>query len=183
MTKHYSKTIFPAAWTLIFILLSQSVFSQTNWFKTGSAPKQYENFIDSINQHDGKNVMTLKSVEASIDGFGTLMQNMKPGKYLDKRVRMTGYLKSKDVTDWAGFWFRVDQADSQQPLPFDNMQNRQIKGTTDWKKYEIVLDVPGSASNIAFGALLSGTGQIWIENVNFEIVDNSVPTTGLKMQE
>ena len=183
MTKTNFKRALLIAVTASFLFVSKSGFSQENWFKVGSAPKQYENFIDSSNQHSGKNVMTLKSIETDTNGFGTLMQNMKPEKYLGKRVRMTGYLKSKDVTDWTGFWFRVDQAGSQQFLSFDNMQDRPIKGTTDWKKYELVLDLPNEASNIAFGALLSKTGQIWIDNVNFEIVDNSIPTTGQKKQD
>jgi hypothetical protein len=63
------------------------------------------------------------------------------------------------------------------------MEERAIKGTTDWKKYEIVLDVPLNASNIGFGALLSETGQIWLEKLNFEIVDTTVPTTGKKRDE
>jgi len=57
------------------------------------------------------------------------------------------------------------------------MQGRAIKGTTDWTLYDIVLDVPDSASNIAFGALLTGKGQIWFDNLKFEIVDKSIPTT------
>ena len=60
----------------------------------------------------------------------------------------------------------------------DGKENRSVKGTTDWKKYEIVLDVPFNSSNIAYGALLVGTGQIWFDNLNFEVVDNSIPTTG-----
>jgi hypothetical protein len=178
MTKNNFKTTLLISLTLISLLLSQSIFSQETWFKVGNAPKQYENFIDSSNQRDGKNVMTLKSIDTNINGFGSLMQNMKPDKYLGKKVKMTGYLKSKDVTNWAGFWLRVDQAGSQQSLSFDNMHDRPIIGTTNWKKYEIVLDVPKEASNIAFGALLIETGQIWLDNVNFEVVDNSVPTTG-----
>lgn len=63
------------------------------------------------------------------------------------------------------------------------MQGRPIKGTSGWKKYEIVLDVPNEASNIAFGALLNGTGQIWVDNVHFDIVGNSVPTTGQRKQD
>jgi hypothetical protein len=69
---------------------------------------------------------------------------------------------------------RVDQVNSQVPLSFDNMQDRAIKGTTGWKKYEIVLDVPENTSMLAYGALLSGTGQIWFANLTFEIVDNAV---------
>jgi hypothetical protein len=92
---------------------------------------------------------------------------------------MSGYVKSENVVSWAGLWLRVDQSGSQQSLSFDNMQSRPIKGTTAWKKYEIVLDVPSTASMIAFGALLDGTGQIWFDSITFEIVSTSVPTTDI----
>ncbi len=179
---NFRMTLFITA-TTIFILISNFVFAQKDWFITGSAATQYKMFIDSNNQHDGQNVMTLKSVGTDMNGFGALLQNMKPGKYAGKRVKMTGYLKSQDVAGWTGFWLRFDQAISQQFLSFDNMQGRPIKGTTGWKKYEIVLDVPNEASNIAFGALLNGTGQIWVDNAHFDIVDNSVPTTGQRKQD
>jgi hypothetical protein len=35
--------------------------------------------------------------------------------------------------------------------------------------------VPQEATSISYGVLLSGTGQIWFKDVNFEIVDDSVP--------
>lgn len=35
-----------------------------------------------------------------------------------------------------------------------------------------------NASLIAYGALLNGAGQIWFDNITFEIVDDNVPTTG-----
>jgi len=89
-------------------------------------------------------------------------------------------MKSENVAGSSGLWLRVDQANSKQPLSFDNMHDRAIKGTTSWTKYEIVLDVPSNASALAYGALLSGTGQIWFDNITFEIVDNSVNTTGKK---
>ncbi len=149
----------------------------TNWFSAGSKPKSYEMDIDKSSGRDGKNAVTIKSIEKKIDGFGTLMQECKPHKYLGKRVRMSGYIKSENVEGWSGFWLRVDQADSRQALSFDNMENRGVKGTTGWTKYVIVLDVPAKTSMLAYGALLSGTGQIWFDNITFEIVDNSVKTT------
>jgi hypothetical protein len=90
---------------------------------------------------------------------------------------MTTYIRSEKVTDWAGLWLRVDQQESQQPLSFDNMQDRAIKGTSNWTKYEIVLDVPSNASMLAYGVLLSGEGQVWFHSVNFEIVADSVKPT------
>jgi hypothetical protein len=57
------------------------------------------------------------------------------------------------------------------------MGDRPIKGTTNWTKYEIVLDVPNTASLIAYGALIDGTGQIWFDNITFEIVSDFAPST------
>jgi len=166
--------------TSVFLVsLTLTLFSfdmPKDWFAAGSDPKSYDMGIDKGAGQDGKNAATIKSTAKKIKGFGTLMQDCLPDKYLGKRVRMSGYMKSQNVDDWAGFWFRVDQAGSDQSLAFDNMQDRAIKGTTDWKKYEIVLDVPLKASNLAYGALLAGTGQIWFSNITFEIVDNSVAT-------
>ena len=165
--------------TLILVSLSLLSFDlPKSWFIAGSEPKKYEMGIDKGAGHNGKNAATILSKDKKINGFGTLMQDCLPDNYLGKRIRMSGFIKSKDVDDKAGLWLRVDQSNSNNPLSFDNMLDRPIKGTTEWKKYEIVLDVPVNAINIAYGALLVGTGQIWFDDITFEIVDNSVTTTG-----
>lgn len=75
---------------------------------------------------------------------------------------------------------RIDPTDrnSKEVLGFDNMHDRPVTGTTDWTKYEIVLVVPEGASEIVYGALLVGEGQIWIDSADVQIVGNDVPTTG-----
>ena len=78
-------------------------------------------------------------------------------------------------------WFRVDAKNSRNSLAFDNMQGRPIKGTTDWKQCQIVLDVPADAGKLAYGVLLDGEGKVWFGNVSFEIVGDSVPLTGMDM--
>jgi len=171
---------------LILVTLTVTLFSfdlPESWFKAGNKPDSYYMDIDNNVKRVDKGVFIIKSIDAKIEGFGTLMRNALPDNYLGQRVRMTGYVKTKDVSEWAGLWFRVDQKGSKEPLSFDNMHDgfsdRSIKGTKNWKKYEIVPDVPKNASNLAYGALLVGTGQIWFDEINFEIVDNTVPTTGI----
>ena len=176
MTTNLVKSVLLLGTALILLSFDFS----TGWFNAGSKPQSYEMGIDKGAGQSGKNAATIQSKDTKIDGFGTLMQQCNPEKYLGKRVRMTGYVKSENVAIWAGLWLRIDQAGTQQPLSFDNMESRSIKGTTGWKKYEIVLDVPANASLMAFGALLSGTGKIWFDNMAFEIVDKSVQTTDLK---
>jgi hypothetical protein len=175
--------------SVLLIVMSATLFSfvlPTAWFKTGSKPDSYDMGIDKGAGKDGKNAATIKSIEPTIDGFGTLMQDCLPGKYLGKRIRMTGWLKSKDVSGWAGLWLRIDTKAPVKAAVFDNMHNGKndvaVKGTTGWKKYDIVLDVPGNASNIAFGALLVGTGQIWVDKLNFEIVSTDVLPTGIETE-
>lgn len=167
--------------TILLTALTVTLFSfdlPTGWFKAGSKPKSYVMDIENGAGHDGKDAFTIKSIKKKIKGFGTLMQNSPLEKYFSKKVRMSCFVKSKDVADWAGMWLRIDQLGSERILGFDNMQDRPIKGTTEWIKYEIVLYVPSKATNMAYGVMLNGTGQIWFDNITFEIVDNSVETTG-----
>lgn len=150
------------------------------WVVAGTAPQDYQVSV-LPEKREGNNVVLLESVaNPNPSKFGTLSQYCSADQYLGKRVRMTGYLKSENVKNWAGMWFRVD--DSKQKdlsLSFDNMSDRPIKNTTDWKKYEIVLDVPQEAGAMAFGVLLEGSGKVWISGISFEVVDQSVPTTNM----
>lgn len=168
------------------VALTFTLFSfdtPTAWFNAGSKPKSYEMGIEKGVGQNGNNAATIKSIDKQIEGFGTLMQQCMPDKYLGKKIKMTAFVKTENVANWAGLWLRVDQKGTNQPLSFDNMGNRPIKGTTNWTKYEIVLDVPNNASLIAYGALIDGTGQIWFDNITFEIVSDFAPSTsstGLK---
>ena len=177
-----TKTILTSMLLIAMAVTLLSFEVPTGWIKAGSKPKSYDMGIDKGAGQGGKNAATIKSTDKKIDGFGTLMQECLADKYLGKRVRMSGLLKTKDVSDWSGLWLRVDTKEGEKNTPFDNMhdgkKDRSIKGTTDWAKYEIVLDVPLSSSNLAFGALLVGTGQIWFDKLAFEVVDNTVPITG-----
>ncbi len=179
------KSILLVGVSLLFIIISckppKSHGLPEGWFIAGSHPKSYKMGTDSSIAKSGDYSAIIKSLDAKIEGFGTLMQQCSPDKFIGKRVKLSGYIKSENVTDWAGLWFRVD-VDSV-GVSFDNMhdgiKNISVKGTTDWKKYEIVLDVPSNATLISYGALLSGTGQIWFDNLKIEVVDKTVETTGI----
>ena len=147
------------------------------WFKAGSEPDKYEMGIDKGAGVNKGNAAIIKSDAKKIKGFGTLMQNSQPGKYKGKRVKMSGYMKSENIDGSAGLWFRVDGKEAGKSLAFDNMYDRAVKGTTDWKKYEIVLDVPEEATNLAYGALLHGVGTLWFDDIQFEIVEHTVKST------
>ncbi len=145
------------------------------WFLAGSKPAEFEAGVDASQAFQGHTSAYLKSKETSVDEFGTLMQSINAEQYKGKRVRLSGMVKSEEVLGWAGLWMRVDQGTSM--LAFDNMQDRAIKGTTGWKRYDVVLDVPKEATGVSFGILLAGTGEVWLNSTKFDVVEAETPVT------
>jgi hypothetical protein len=146
------------------------------WNLAGSNPAGYETGLDPQTSYRGFPSAYLKARAPATDGFGTLMQEFNAGQYAGKRVRLTASVKAENVDDWAGLWMRVDKGSK--AVSFDNMRDRPIKGTTPWQDYEVILDVPQDATQIAFGVLLSKAGAVWMSGVRFEEVGMDVPATG-----
>jgi len=89
-------------------------------------------------------------------------------KYTGKKITLKGYLKTENVSGgYAGLWMRIDP-----DIGFDNMYDRGIKGTTDWRKIEISLDLKSDKyENIAIGGILVGKGKVWFDSLEI-FIDN-----------
>jgi len=148
------------------------------WFKSGTEPQDYLIGIDRQMSENGNSSAFIKSKELKPSGSCDLMQEIKAENYRGERVRLTGYAKTKFVSYWAGLFMTVEDATGR-TIAFDNMQNRPIIGSSDWVKYEIVLDVPKNSSKILFGVSLHGKGEIWIDNFKLLVVNKNVPLTDL----
>jgi hypothetical protein len=164
-------------------LQAQSSDLPQGWYRAGNHPGDYEMATDPKGGREGKACAFIRGRSAQPQGFGTLMQNIEAEEYRGKRLRFSAQVKAAGIVNWAGLWMRIDgppQAGSNTPmmLGFDNMQSRSIKGTADWKRYDVVLDVPNEARVIAFGILLAGAGQAWMDDLQFETVGTDVPVTG-----
>jgi hypothetical protein len=68
-----------------------------------------------------------------------------------------------------------------QVFAYDNMDGRNISGIAEWKRAEIVLDVPGESNGIQFGFIVQGKAEIWVSGVAFE--ETTDETTGIKLYE
>lgn len=146
----------------------------------GGNTQDYEIGTDKEIFKEGKTAAFIKAKTDNPENFGTIVQSFSAESYLGKRVRMSAFVKADGITDWAGLWMRVDgEGKDEIALSFDNMNNRPIKGTLDWARYEIVLDVPAESKNITFGILLDGPGRAWIDGFEFEEVTKDVPVTSI----
>lgn len=152
------------------------------WNLRGTAPYNYEIGIDYENVHQGRAAGYLKSVgEGEPAEFATMMQEFKAEQYKGQRIKLSGYVKTQDVAAFAGLWMRVDN-DFDEVMQFDNMSDRPIFGTNSWNRYSIVLDVPANSAVISFGVLLNGPGMVWLDGLNFEVVNKNTPTTNIDFE-
>lgn len=149
--------------------------SLRGWSVRGTAPEDYDFDVDSGQGRDGRSVRLRARVEAP-RGFGTLAQTILADDYRGKRLRWSAWLKTADLRERAALWMRVDDA-RDEVLVIDNMDRRPLRGTADWGRYEVVLDVPEQGAVIHFGVLLSGAGTTWMADVALETVGPSVPPT------
>lgn len=163
---------------LVFVFIG-AVVAQAQvppgWSVAGSSPQDYDFSLDSSTPPNGRSALIAAKPGVSLRGFGTLMQLISAENYHGQHVRLSGYLKTEDATR-AQLWMRVDGPD-RKVLSFDNMDSRPITGTSDWGRYEIVLDVPTDSVDIAFGFLLIQGGKVWGHDFGLEKVDAAVPAT------
>jgi hypothetical protein len=160
--------------------ITEDVFP-AGWYKGGNNPQDYTVGLDYIESMTGKASAFIKAKPGLISGSAELIQELKADNYRGDRVRLSGYLKVEMVTGWTGIWMRVEDRDGDD-LSMDNMENRPVKGSSDWIKYSVVLDVPLNSEKILFGLLLKGKGQVWVDNFMIERVNTNVPVTDLLMK-
>jgi RNA polymerase sigma factor (sigma-70 family) len=149
------------------------------WNKNGNNPQLYEVGVDTNEALGGYPSAYAKGKPGADEAsFGGMMQTISPDAYRGQRVRLTGFIKTDEVSDGAQLWMRVDGAGDQM-LQFDNMQGREPKGTTEWAEHSVVLDVPEAASALNYGFFVNGSGQMWVNGLRIEPVGREVPATNL----
>jgi hypothetical protein len=140
------------------------------------ASKDYVVGVDSSCFHSGRAAAYIRALNDEPEGFGALSQRFQAHGFLGSRLRLSGYIRVSGVTGWAGLWMRVDGRDGElQKL--DNMEQRPVKGTSEWVRRDVVLDIPANAYAIAIGCILIGPGRVWMDDLELTVVGPDVPTT------
>lgn len=172
------KAVITAVVFSFLIVLSTLVQTSVppGWILSGSNAKAYKTgIVTGVGTAGGSTAYLIGNNNTS--GFGTLMQMFTATKYEGQRVRLSANITTDKLSQSAGLWMRMDDVNGK-VLAFDNMQDRPIIGATDSKQYEVVLDAPEGTRKIAFGVLMVGGGQLFIEDVKLEIVPMSILVTG-----
>jgi hypothetical protein len=141
-----------------------------DWIVGGSHPQEY----DLGAEFDRFcNVASIRSVAASTHGYGTLVQTVAAvadDQWKGRQIRLAAFLKAEKLTGWAGLWARLSGIENSSTR-FDNMQKRDER-EDGWRRCECIIDLPDSPCEFSFGAMLHGSGQVWISEVSLEVSED-----------
>jgi len=148
-----------------------------NWgLWTHGGEKDYELGVDDDTRVHDKPSACIRAIVENPKGFASIEQEFSAEEFRGKHIRYSGAIKTNNVTDLCELWMKVSGPDG--VVSFDNMEDRALKGTSEWKDCSIVLNVPKESRSIKMGFLVSGTGTGWLNSVAVEAVSDQVPVTG-----
>jgi len=144
------------------------------WEISGTDRKSYRLVRDTATTTSGKASARLEWIGGDRK-FGYLAQAASAERYRGKRVRLLGFVKGEAIGGRGDFWLRVQAADSPGDGPGLGGGSCRLHATFDFKRCEIVFDVPKAGESIELGIGLDGPGTIWPDDVKLEAVGKNVP--------
>jgi hypothetical protein len=158
------------------------------WSRMGNGgPLQVPgNCIVAVEREPASNVdqYTVRCTNTAVPSFGGARTSFDVSGYRGKRVRVSAAVRTLDVSTVAnaqfphaigegGLWIGVGTPGK--GVRADRMQERTIKGTTEWKTHDFVVDIPADANALQAGYWMQGKGQLWIRDLKVEEVPTTVP--------
>jgi hypothetical protein len=145
-------------------------------FVDRSTPDQYLAGIDPQVERSGSGPVGYIRSLGKATGHGTRAAQVAAEPFHGKRVRVSGWVRTRDVKNWAGIQVSVVGLDGRL-LSNDDMADRPITGSADWRQYDCVLDVADDAAGIVVSFSIYGMGEAWMNDFRVEPVPSSVPIT------
>jgi hypothetical protein len=186
--------------TLAFLLLALHAFSQPtankvefnfgfekitsyqnlpdHYFQWGNVG-DYNLSIDPMTRHGGKYAVRIQATETrKPKSFGCVAYQI-PALFEGKELELRAYIKMEQVKEGPiGLLLRVDGVT--ETLAFENMATKNIQGTSDWTMYSVKLPLPKNAKTIFYGAMLLGTGTIWVDDFELLVDGKDIAQDKLK---
>lgn len=142
-----------------------------------SATGEYAVGFDRSVARTGDRSAYIRATEGARN-FASFGQGVQAIDFKGKRVELSAYIKTEDIpqgTGNTGLWLRCDGSLTWRA--FDNMMDRGFKGTGDWQKATVVLDIPDDAVKLVLGGLHEGTGTAWFDDFELRVVDETTEVT------
>jgi len=148
-----------------------------------AGPVSFDFSLDSGVKKSGTQSLRIKRIGPEV--YGSATQVVPVGDMAGKTVRLSGWIRTEAERSadgkvaeppkgregrgpGAGLLLIAVRGSS--ILESELMKKRQIRGTTPWTHYSIELAIPARATGVEIGVMHQGTGTVWIDDLELEVV-------------
>lgn len=121
--------------------------------------------------HHGK--LSLRLSRARAGGSGGISQTLQTGDLKATRVRLSGYVRTREATGGAAGLALIVWGSGPMPLYMETMMGAGATGSQHWTRYEIELPLPRDAERVEFGGHFNGAGTAWFDALELEVVTDT----------
>ena len=146
------------------------------WWRWGS--HSYDIRLDSLMKRSGKYALRVEVKHEPAAREFCCPATAIPAIFDGENITLKAFMRTEGVNSPIGLLLRIDGTEG--TLQFDNMMQRGLKGTPDWEEYSVTLPLPVDAKMIYIGAILSGKGALWIDDIQLLIDGEDISIAQMK---
>lgn len=156
---------------------SRTLTVPKGWKVTGVHAESCRVGVDPERRWQDSAAVVLESRPSDAWTTCALGQTLLAKRFVGRRIRFSGVVAYEEVTGWSGLFLRIVGEGEPWLLDCDDMRDRALRGSAEWQRRSVVLDVPREASRITYGLRLVQAGRVWLAGARLELVDVDVPCT------
>jgi len=145
-----------------------------DWLVRGTGPQHYLVTSDKGQVMSGQSSVLIAAHDRNVAAttFASLLQSVVAEPWLGKRVVFTVNFESGDrFADEVVVWIRALDA-SNVVISYNEWQASYAK--REWQKQSVAIDVPWSATELAYGVNVYASSKMWIDGAQLDAVDRNV---------
>jgi hypothetical protein len=148
-----------------------------HWLLRGTGPSGYDIKSDRAQVFTGQSSVQIVSHNKDVAATknASLMQTIIAGDWAGQRVEFSMSTRPSDFRRYIRVWIRATDSGGA-VIAYD--ESSSAYGKPEWKKSTIIMDVPWSAAEVAYGITLEGPGSVWVDNAELRAVDKAIGITG-----
>jgi hypothetical protein len=132
----------------------------------------YYSRIDTNNPYNGAQCVMLGNDQVLSDTtYGSCMQSIYADPFRGRRIKISAAVRTEisDRVSTAQLWISYDN-ETDEPGELVAMQDNPIEND-EWQRYELIISIGPDAGRINYGIMLAGSGRVWMDEVNIEVID------------
>ncbi len=138
------------------------------WSIEGHARRAYQAEVDPDVVREGHPTIRLHPTVDTGGAYATYMTSLDARPFRGRRAHASVWVRTQGVTARGDVWLRVQGSESPPDGPGLATSITRLPPNGDFTRYELLVDVPESASTVQLGLGLGGPGMLWMDGVSVE---------------